>query len=513
MEKKIINRTIFSKAILNGGLVFVFAFGAMVFFAQTVMEVPFTVGERITYSVSMDHHKDVAYAETYVVSRGALEGGHTAVELQTKIKTRNFVSAAFFLIDETRTTFADIRNGFPLYTKKVDRTSGLPSETVGNYLSEPMYRYDLVTLIYKIRNSGGTGSFDLIDNGNAYTVNAASAGGEKVQTNAGEYDTTLSNIESTFFTEKGISELKVNFSNDAKRIPVRIRFKTSKGRFDALVSSVHNLAPQFEVVPTPNPLPIPRPVTTPTPRPTPTPYIENQPLDSHLSFALGEVLEYRLSSGAAPAGSFRLHARERKQFNGVDSLLIAGDVVTIAPGQQALLMGDIARVQVDPLTLIPRQIEMRFTGALNAFSQTALLDEKTSTISIGGGTRINAPAGTHSLLSLLYAMRSFNLMPSSKAGDPANDVRVSVLWQTQAVVLSMRPQSAEAIMFNGRRVPAQMVRITGNPQIDQLNLRVWLSNDERRLPLRIATGTYQADLVAVSQNMSVPEPQTQQRSR
>jgi hypothetical protein len=39
---------------------------------------------------------------------------------------------------------------------------------------------------------------------------------------------------------------------------------------------------------------------------------------------------------------------------------------------------------------------------------------------------------------------------------------------------------------------------TGNPQLDQLSLKVWLSNDGRRIPLRFSAGVYQADLVSTS---------------
>ena len=36
----------------------------------------------------------------------------------------------------------------------------------------------------------------------------------------------------------------------------------------------------------------------------------------------------------------------------------------------------------------------------------------------------------------------------------------------------------------------------------RMGIRVWLSNDEHRLPLRIIIGSYQADLVSSSINLS-----------
>ncbi len=64
----------------------------------------FRVGERLTYSFSFERFNDVAFAELFVVSRGKLEG-KDAVELHSKFTTVNFLSAAFYLIDETRNDF------------------------------------------------------------------------------------------------------------------------------------------------------------------------------------------------------------------------------------------------------------------------------------------------------------------------------------------------------------------------------------------------------------------------
>ncbi|MBA2380382.1 MAG: DUF3108 domain-containing protein [Blastocatellia bacterium] len=140
---------------------------------------------------------------------------------------------------------------------------------------------------------------------------------------------------------------------------------------------------------------------------------------------------------------------------------------------------------------------MQFRGALAGFSQTALFDPVSRAISIGGGTRIEGPVGTHSMMSLLYAMRSFSLRPPVNPMTPPEDTRVAVLWVDRTYVFSLRPSEIKPIMVEGQNVPAQQISIsTGDPQLDQLNLRVWLSADTARTPLRIAFGMYQADLVS-----------------
>src|SRR5690348_4690721 len=61
------------------------------------------IGERLTYNISFQRYNDVGYFETYAVSRGKL-GDVDAVELRMKLKTSGLLSAAFYQIDEARTT-------------------------------------------------------------------------------------------------------------------------------------------------------------------------------------------------------------------------------------------------------------------------------------------------------------------------------------------------------------------------------------------------------------------------
>ncbi len=85
---------------------------------QTLSPSPFRIGERITYNISFEKFNNAAYAEIYTVSRGKL-GERDAVELRAKVKTNELVSAVFYLLDESRTTFASAETGLPLYIRKI----------------------------------------------------------------------------------------------------------------------------------------------------------------------------------------------------------------------------------------------------------------------------------------------------------------------------------------------------------------------------------------------------------
>lgn len=463
--------------------------------AQTPMQ--FRIGERITYSVSFDQFDDIAYAELYTVSRGAISG-KDAVELRWKLKTLNLTSAAFYQINETRTTFASPDSGLPLYTLRIDSPDGMAKETVGDFTKAPALNFDLVTLIYRIRHSGGSGVANFFEGNRVYSATFQPAGNEKVQTPAGEFDTVIVTVQSEYLTELGIKDLKINLSSDEARIPAAVRFKIGKREFIAEASSIQSLV-EPATTPTPSVSPTPKPVVTPTPARTPEPYISNQPLAPELAFALGETLEYRVTASERPVGSFVMRARERKQIGNVDSLVLAVTGTNAAPGNPVFNLNDSIIVNADPVTLAPRQIDIKLTGALAGLNQTATFDERTGRITYKGTSRVDAPIATHSILSLVYAMRSFNLKPSKTLNNPVNDTRVAVFWESQPYVFTLRPSDTGEITVNGEKRAAQLITIkTGNQQLDQLAIKVWLSNDAARVPLRFSVGIYHADLVSAT---------------
>ena len=454
------------------------------------------VGERLTYNFSFEKFKDVAYGEFFVASRGKLEG-RDVVELHSKFKTVNLLSAAFYLIDETRTTFVSTESGLPLYSRKVSNAGVLPQEDVKNYLVTPAVNFDLLTMIYQARNEGGTGNFQFQENGRIYNANFTPTGTERVKTDAGDFETTVSTVQSDFLIENGIKELRINFSADEQHIPVLLRIKTAKGEFRGALSSIQNTSETPEATP----VSIQTPVAIITPKPilTPTPYIENQALVPELPFVLGETLQYRVTNGGKRIASISLQAKERKQFLGEDSLLLTATVTGIEPSNQIFNLNDGIRAQVNPETLSPKQIDLKFSGFFAAYNQTTLFDQKTGTALYDGTNRMEIPVGTHSILSLVYAIRSFNLKPSKDETNPINDTRVAVFLGTQPYVFTLRPANADFITLKNEKISAQLITIiTGNPAVDAQVLRVWLSNDDKRVPLRLSFGAFQADLIAES---------------
>lgn len=458
----------------------------------------FRIGERITYTVSLDKYQEAAYAEIYCVSSGSLSG-KAAIELRSKVKTLNLVSAAVAQIDEVRTTFVDPESGSPLYISRTDNSEGLPKETISDFRQTGAASLDLLSLIYKIRHLGGSGTANIQVGEKVYSVAFSPSGTEKVTVPAGDWDTSIISVQSDYFTEQGFVDVKINLTADEAKVPVLIRLnKTKKSGYRVEAASIQTIVPDPPANPTPTPTPA-VPVATPRPTATPEPYVPNQALAPELAFQLGETLEYRVTAGGRPVGTFVTRARERVQVAGRDTLILSSTVTNASPGNPILALNDSIVANVDPVSLAPYTLNIRMAGPLAALTQSVIFDDRTGSITFKGTSKVDAPIATHSILSLVYAMRSFNLKPSKVRDNPVNDTRVAVFWDSRPYVFTLRPSAAAEITVNGEKRQAQLITInTGNPELDQLGLKVWLSMDASRVPLRFSAGQYQADLVSVS---------------
>ncbi len=469
--------------------------------AQAVAASPsiFRIGEKLSYSISFGKITDGGYAELYVASRGKLSG-RDVVEIRSKAKTQGLVNASFFMIDERRVTFAAPDTGLPVFIRRTVNDGPLPKETVNNYLKDATPNFDLITMIYKAREAGGIGTYPFLEGGQTYTATFQLAGKEHVKVDAGEFDTIVSTVQSDLFAAHGVKEIKINFTNDDERVPVLIRVKTAKGEFRASLLSVHVDEP--EATPTPTPKPATTPVITVTPRPSPSasPYVENKPLLPELGFNLGETLNYTISTGGKPVATITLSAVERKLVQKRDSLLLTATITGTEPGNAVFQLGDSLKVLVDPDTLAPLSYQSKFAGGILGLNQNVIFDQRTGNISFGAKEPFDGPIGTHSLLSLVYAMRSFNLKNSKDPSNPINDTRVAVFWETRPYIFILKPANPEDLVINGIKTSVQRVVVyTGNKQLDDLKITVWLT-DNSRVPVRFSFGAYQADLVSPPSN-------------
>jgi hypothetical protein len=204
-----------------------------------------------------------------------------------------------------------------------------------------------------------------------------------------------------------------------------------------------------------------------------------------LPFAAGEQLNFNiyLENVAQPVGLASFQVRPRAQYFGRDGLMLTGKAQTVGTAQTLLSANDQLTTYVDPTTLLPYRFEMILHESRKQANQIVILDQDKGNATTETGTRIEVPVGTYDLLSVFYALRSFNLRsPKPNA--------VSLLVNNRARTLFITFLKRETIDLGGQQVPAlQLSLTTDDAQPDRNGLRLWVSDDQRRLPLRLTAGT------------------------
>lgn len=463
--------------------------------AKTGSSGPFNIGERLTYNISFSNFNTAAYAETYVVSQGKY-GTRDAVYLQGKFKTTDLVSAAFFSVDETRQTLVASDTGMPLLCKRIFNEGGFAREKLTD-LKGAAAGFDWLSAIYHLRFAGNTdGSFAIQEGDQVFQATYRMVGSAHNKTGAGEFDTVVLEVQNPTFPG-----LRVHISTDEQRLPVIITYKHPKGMIRAELAGIQELAPEPVVALTPQTTPTPVTAATPKPRPTPTPYKNNQPLAEELPFDIGETLTYRLTrpGSANSFGTMAVQAKERRLFFSKDSLLLNVTVQEINEANSFFMAGDSVKSYVDPESLLPQRSEIVFKGALSTFNQVLNFDQTIGKVNDNRAAVVDIPVGTHDILSLAYAIRSFNLKDAKGGKAPGLDTRVALYTSDGPVILTILPQPEEFVDYQGKKIATQVVFTN----VGQTQVKLWLSKDADRLPLRLSiaspTFSFIADLVSVTQ--------------
>jgi hypothetical protein len=149
----------------------------------------------------------------------------------------------------------------------------------------------------------------------------------------------------------------------------------------------------------------------------------------------------------------------------------------------------------DPKTLLPFHTEFSFTEGRRHISNKLVINQDYGTAITEKGTRIEIPVGTHDYLSFFYALRTFNVRPPRRNA-------ISILVNNKPKTLFISALKRETVQLGSQSIPAIRLSLTtDDAQSDKFQLRAWISDDKRRLPLRLTAvtqlGVVRADLAII----------------
>ncbi|HEU5460050.1 MAG TPA: DUF3108 domain-containing protein [Pyrinomonadaceae bacterium] len=448
---------------------------------------PYRVGERLTYNVSFSNFPSAAHVEMEVVSRGT-HYGRDSIQLRAHVETTGVVNVALYAINTDYLTYVDTETGLPFRSEERPRDAIESvgsvrdfTQPAGNEAIPPKQRgfpgtYDLLSAFYRARAlplaSGGVYSLTILGDGE-YQAELKVLGKEVIRTNVGSFPTIATQIK---VNSSVIKNIRINFSDDPGHIPVLFTARISSGELRAeLAGSELIKPPEAKHTPTPPIAVAPAPV----PDPPAPPRLDNVP------FTLGEQLNYQVFIGSSNTalGMATFQVRGRSHYFDRDGLLLSVVAQTTGAAAQLFVARDQVDSYVDPKALLPYRTVLNLHEGRRRLTETLVVNQEAGTASSDKGTKIDIPVGTHDYLSFFYALRTFNLNPTKKSA-------ISILVENKPKTLFIDAVKRETIQLGDRRIPAIALALTtDDPEADKYKLRMWVSDDSRRLPLRLTCTT------------------------
>ena len=475
--------------------------------AQSVpfTDAPYKIGEHLTYDVSFSNFLSVAHVDVQVVSRGMF-AGRDSFQLKAHAETTGVVNVALLSINNDYITYIDPTTGLPFHSQETVRDATHSNDfslelnqPAGTDAIPPKQRsfpgtYDFLSAFYRVRalplSPGSVYTLSVRGESQTYEVEFKVTGTETVKTNVGSFPSIATQVKVN--GNSPFKNARAYFSDDERHVPVLITARISTGEIRIELAGSDFIKP---APPVGSPTPQATPAPTPTPRPQPSPVQSAGPIE--WPFAIGEQLNYQvfLGNSNTPLGIATFQVKGRSRYFDRDGLFLTVTAQTTEAAARIFVANDAIESYVDPKSLLPYRTVMNLVEGKRRLNQTLTVNQDYGTATTNNGKKIEIPIGTHDYVSLFYVARTFNLAPPKRNA-------ISLLVENKPKTLFVSSLRRETIELGQQKLPAIALSLTtDDPQPDKLQLRVWISNDHRRLPLRLTCqtelGPLRADLAIV----------------
>ncbi|HKZ77756.1 MAG TPA: DUF3108 domain-containing protein [Pyrinomonadaceae bacterium] len=458
----------------------------------------YRVGERLTFNVSFSNFISAAHVELQVVARGIFFG-RDGIQLRGHVETVGVVNAALFAINNDYTTYVDPQTGLPYRSQRVLREASRTSDNALDFnqpaglaaMPSPKRSgefpgtYDFISAVYRLRalplSEGSAYRFTVRGDEEEYEAELKVTGHQSVKTNIGSFNALASQVKVRNNSSANDFNIRIYFSDDERHVPVLITAKHRAGEIRAELAGSEFLTP-----PLAQPSPTPLIATSPTQTPL---IIPTQPEGGDgalgLPFKVGEQLNFQTFFGdiPAPVGQVTFQVRARSRYFERDGLLFTGRAQTINAAQRLMFVNDQVSSYVDPRTLLPFRTEMNIIEGSHRLSAKLTINQDSGAATTEAGERIEIPVGTHDYVSFFYLVRTLDLAPPRRNA-------VSMLVNNKPKTIFISALKRETIQLGSQIVSAiQLSLTTDDADSDKFQMRAWLSDDSRRLPLRFSANT------------------------
>ena len=451
---------------------------------------PYKAGERLTYNISYSNFPSVGHVEIQIANRGTYFG-RDAYQVKAHVQTTGVVNVALYSINNDYTTYIEAATGLPFRAEEVVRDEIRGSESTQEFNQAPEATgvrqrtlngtYDLLSVFYRIRalplTDGASYSFHVRGQSSDYQAEVKVNGRQTVRTNAGSFESWVAQVRVE--GQSALKSFKVYFSDDERHVPVLLTAKVKSGELRAELAGSEFVKPAVAAN-TASPGVTPRP----TPAPTPGAPTDTEAM-SDLPFATGEQLNYQiyLAGSNAPMGTATFQVRGLSRYFDRTGLLLTVKAETTGAAARVFVATDQVESYVDPKVMLPYRTVLNLVEGKRRRNQTLTINQEGGNATTDKGTRLDIPVGTHDYVSFFYAVRTFRLSPPQQNA-------ISILVDNKPKTLVITSSKRETIQIGDQKIVAIPIALTtDDPQSDKYQFRMWISDDKRRLPLRITAAT------------------------
>ena len=217
-------------------------------------------------------------------------------------------------------------------------------------------------------------------------------------------------------------------------------------------------------------------------------------------FVAGERLSYDVSwADFLIAGELTIQTDERRNFDGVDGYHVTAQAKTVGlVSGLALKVNDVYESFINQATLQPFRAEKRSRHGKKQAQSSVTIDQQRRVALVAGGGTLEIPPDTYDLAGLIFAMRGMDLTLGKSR-------TFTVLEDEKLYTISVHPETREKIMtragsYDTVRLATSMMKGRENDKL--ANLRMYITNDVRRLPVLITAeppwGSVRVELTSVT---------------
>jgi hypothetical protein len=202
------------------------------------------------------------------------------------------------------------------------------------------------------------------------------------------------------------------------------------------------------------------------------------------NFALkvGERLSYAVSwSNYIVAGELTLETKSRSLLDGVEAVHVSAEAQSVGLVRALVYKVNDTYVSfINPATMRPLRAEKHSRRGNKREQSSIVIDHKNRTAQTSDGRTIEIPADTYDMAGLLYAIRAMDL----EIGRPRT---FNLLENNKLYAITVTAEAKEKVTtrlgsFDAIRMATKMA---GGRDSDLYNLKLYVTNDARRLPVLI----------------------------